>query len=106
MKFTNSLSTIFPSAIIVSTLATSGSVVTNAMPVNHEKRTLCSEAARFGGFSVTPTTNLKIGDTVTFTYVQHCPQIEDIYPSSLSVAIGGSGSQAGTPFVQIGRAHV
>ncbi|CEH17879.1 hypothetical protein CBOM_04259 [Ceraceosorus bombacis] len=49
----------------------------------------CSEAARFGTFSVQPA-SAKIGDELTVTYTQRCADYANIHPTSLSLTLGAN----------------
>lgn len=65
-----------------------------------EERYSCPEASRFGGFNVTAPSTVRYGDEIKVSYVQHCPDVQDIRPTSLTLQIGGSGPE-GRPFVQV-----
>lgn len=87
-----------------STLASVASAASLLMMTSKAKaaalqpRFSCPEAARFGVFNVTHPATVAYNDDITVSYVQNCPDTQNIRPTSVNLQIG---YPSGGAFVQV-----
>ena len=86
-------------SVLVSAASTLAMMTSQTKAAPLEAR-FCPEAARFGIFNVTAPSVVAYGDQLTVSYVQNCPDVQNIRPTSLTLDIG---FESGGAFVQVGE---
>lgn len=86
------------SSIIISAASALAMMTSQTKAAPLEPRS-CPEAARFGIFNVTAPSVVAYGDQLTVSYVQNCPDVQNIRPTSLTLDIGFQNG--GGAFVQV-----